>query len=54
MKILKGFIQSKQKAEERINQLQELEEKENFSIDINKLVRDFVNMRKVDNLENVG
>lgn len=40
-------IESRKQAEERIKQLQELEEKEDSSIDINKLVRDFVNMEEI-------
>ncbi len=39
-------IENRKQAEERIKQLQELEEKEDSSIDINKLVSDFVNMKK--------
>lgn len=40
-------IESRKQAEERIRQLQELEEKEDSSIDINKLVSDFVNMKEI-------
>ncbi len=40
-------IENRKQAEERIKQLQELEEKEDSSIDINKLVRDFVNMEEI-------
>ena len=40
-------IENRKQAEERIKQLQELEEKEDSSIDINKLVRDFVNMKEI-------
>lgn len=40
-------IESRKQAEERIKQLQELEEKEDSSIDINKLVNDFVNMKEI-------
>ncbi|MCI8486459.1 MAG: hypothetical protein HFJ20_05115, partial [Clostridia bacterium] len=40
-------IESRKQAEERIKQLQELEEKEDSSIDINKLVSDFVNMKEI-------
>lgn len=38
---------TQQQLEERIKQLQELEEKEDSSIDINKLVNDFVNMKEI-------
>lgn len=40
-------IENRKQAEERIKQLQELEEKEDSSIDINKLVNDFVNMKEI-------
>ena len=40
-------IENRKQAEERIKQLQELEEKEDSSIDINKLVSDFVNMKEI-------
>ena len=40
-------IESRKQAEERIKQLKELEEKEDSSIDINKLVSDFVNMKEI-------
>lgn len=40
-------IKNRKQAEERIKQLQELEEKEDSSIDINKLVSDFVNMKEI-------
>lgn len=39
-------IESRKQAEERIKQLQELEEKEDSSIDINKFVNDFVDMKE--------
>jgi DNA invertase Pin-like site-specific DNA recombinase len=40
-------IQSRKDAEERMKQLKELEEKEDSSVDINKLVKDFVNMEEI-------
>lgn len=40
-------IENRKQAEERIKQLQELKEKEDSSIDINKLVNDFVNMKEI-------
>ena len=40
-------IESRKQAEERIKQLKELEEKEDSSIDIDKLVEDFVNMKEI-------
>ncbi len=40
-------IENRKQAEERIKQLQELEQKEDSSIDINKLVSDFVNMKEI-------
>ena len=40
-------IENRKQAEERIKQLQELEEKEDSSIDINKLICDFVNMKEI-------
>lgn len=40
-------IESRKQAEERIKQLREMEEKEDSSIDINKLVSDFVNMKEI-------
>lgn len=40
-------LENRKNAEERIKQLKELEEKEDSSIDINKLVKDFVNMKEI-------
>ena len=40
-------IESRKQAEERIKQLKELEEKEDSSVDIDKLVKDFVNMKEI-------
>ena len=40
-------IESRKQAEERIKQLKELEEKEDSSIDLNKIVNDFVNMKEI-------
>ena len=40
-------IESRKQAEERIKQLREMEEKEDSSVDINKLVSDFVNMKEI-------
>ena len=40
-------IQARKDAEERIRQLKELEQKEDSSIDISKLVKDFVNMDEI-------
>ena len=40
-------IESRKQAEERIKQLKELEEKEDSSVDIDKLVKDFVNMEEI-------
>ena len=40
-------IESRKQAEQRIKQLQEMEEKEESSVDINKLVSDFVNMKEI-------
>ena len=51
MKIFQDFIQdkieSRKQSEERIKQLKELEEKEDSSVDIDKLVKDFVNMKEI-------
>ena len=40
-------IESRKQSEERIKQLKELEEKEDSSVDIDKLVKDFVNMEEI-------
>lgn len=40
-------IESRKQSEERIKQLKELEEKEDSSVDIDKLVKDFVNMKEI-------
>lgn len=40
-------IESRKQAEERIKQLKELEEKEDLSVDIDKLVKDFVTKYKI-------
>ena len=40
-------IDSRKQAEERIKQLKEQEQKEDSSVDINKLVKDFVNMEEI-------
>ena len=40
-------IESRKQAEERIKQLKELEEKEDSSVDIDKLVKDFINMKEI-------
>ena len=40
-------IDSRKQSEERIKQLKELEEKEDSSVDIDKLVKDFVNMKEI-------
>ena len=40
-------IESRKQAEERIKQLEEQEQKEDSSVDINKLVKDFVNMEEI-------
>ena len=40
-------IEARKDATERINQLKELEQKEDSSVDINKLVKDFVNMKDI-------
>ena len=40
-------LDSRKQAEERIKQLKELEQKEDSSVDINKLVKDFVNMKEI-------
>lgn len=40
-------IESRKQAEQRIKQLREMEEKEDSSVDINKLVSDFVNMKEI-------
>ena len=40
-------LESRKNTEERIKQLKELEEKEDSRVDINKLVKDFVNMKEI-------
>ena len=40
-------IEMRKQSEERIKQLKELEEKEDSSVDIDKLVKDFVNMKEI-------
>lgn len=40
-------IENRKQLEERIKQLKELEEKEDSSVDINKLVKDFVDMKEI-------
>ena len=40
-------IEGRKQTEERIKQLKELEEKEDSSVDIDKLVKDFVNMKEI-------
>jgi hypothetical protein len=40
-------IETRKDATERISQLKELEQKEDSSVDINKLVKDFVNMNEI-------
>lgn len=40
-------IETRKDTEERIKQLKTMEEKEDSSVDINKLVKDFVNMKEI-------
>ena len=40
-------IENRKQSEERIKQLKELEEKEDSSVDIDKIVKDFVNMKEI-------
>ena len=40
-------IETRKDTEERIKQLKAMEEKEDSSVDINKLVKDFVNMKEI-------
>lgn len=40
-------IETRKEAEERIERLREMEEKEDSSVDINKLVKDFVEMKEI-------
>ena len=40
-------IETRKGIEERIKQLEKMQEKEESSIDINKLVKDFINMKEI-------